>query len=764
MADTEHAATSPSLAQMGMGNGAGADVASGNQSNGVAASPHPFLTQPLLYISGLDPHLEDRDLATSVFAALLPVRLNIDRKPGQTASGTVEFQTLDKAEKALATIRTIKLHLSPPGKADPEPEGKPLLIKQLPVGTNDFSLYDLCRPFGPIHRAECIHTNPQGQVTGFRGMATVVYYREQDSRHAQDELNCLDVQGKLISVRLDPDPRRPPQPQGISAQAAPFVPGAKLSAQAPAFAPVAPTTGTYAYTPLPEQMDTSRGPIWAVPGTNLQYSSSASTYIDPCNLFCKNLCPSIDSSDLYQIFKPYGRIVSARVMREGGKSREFGFVSFTNAEDAARALHAVDGQHIGSKSVIVRLHEPKSLRQEKLSKIFAGKASAGAPRSPVSPTNGAHGQHPSANEYFTGPNETTGAFDEVQLAGMESDERNDVILGEFIKRAQAMPELGDDDDKVKEVVLGLSQLNLAEQVQGLNNAREFARLVQRVRREDASPQTVTQPLHSTQAPQDVAAPKKSASHLSVPLSDRTNAGAEAVSITSTAGPASGKERNRLLQAVTQLMPAGSPVEDVTDLLAGLPKKERAMALFNPEYLRAKVSDAKEALDIAEGEGEDDGDEVAAADPRSVKAVKDAPVVQSQTTAPAAAAAEADASHTLSSLAQLSCEEILKLADKAKTDKSSPGLPLPKVDEARWKETDAMMDRILEEKREAERKQKLGEVLFKRIKAFGIKGVPKVTIRLLDGEDLRSLAHVMDSYPDLLREKVAVIQAAAEKAK
>ena len=34
--------------------------------------------------------------------------------------------------------------------------------------------------------------------------------------------------------------------------------------------------------------------------------------------------------------------------------------------------------------------------------------------------------------------------------------------------------------------------------------------------------------------------------------------------------------------------------------------------------------------------------------------------------------------------------------------------------------------------------------------------PKVTIALLDQEDLRALAHLMNSYPDILREKALAL--------
>ncbi|KAJ3502012.1 hypothetical protein NLJ89_g9080 [Agrocybe chaxingu] len=42
--------------------------------------------------------------------------------------------------------------------------------------------------------------------------------------------------------------------------------------------------------------------------------------------------------------------------------------------------------------------------------------------------------------------------------------------------------------------------------------------------------------------------------------------------------------------------------------------------------------------------------------------------------------------------------------------------------------------------------------FKVVKSLGVKGAPKVTIALLDQEDLRALAHLMNSYPSVLKEK------------
>lgn len=52
--------------------------------------------------------------------------------------------------------------------------------------------------------------------------------------------------------------------------------------------------------------------------------------------------------------------------------------------------------------------------------------------------------------------------------------------------------------------------------------------------------------------------------------------------------------------------------------------------------------------------------------------------------------------------------------------------------------------------------------FRTVKAFGLKQAPKLTIALLDGDDLRALAHLMNSYPSVLKEKAILIQASLSK--
>lgn len=58
--------------------------------------PHPYLHDPILYISGLPPYVKDEDLAVA-FVQCAPFRPNIARDgSNRPLSGTIEFKYLEK--------------------------------------------------------------------------------------------------------------------------------------------------------------------------------------------------------------------------------------------------------------------------------------------------------------------------------------------------------------------------------------------------------------------------------------------------------------------------------------------------------------------------------------------------------------------------------------------------------------------------------------------------------------------------------------------
>lgn len=517
-------------------------------------------------------------------------------------------------------------------------------------------------------------------------MAVIEFYNEADAQRAQEEVHCTELEGKTLSVSIDNVARRPSRSHEFSPSAAPFVPGGSgrsMNASAASFTPPPPRPPISG--PLNHQQ---AGPIINVPNSNLQYSASAATYIDPTNLFCKDIDPAMSSNDLFEAFRKFGKIVSARVMRDdAGNSREFGFVSFTQAEDASRALHAMHNTKFGTKTITVRLHEPKRMRQEKLANKFGSKTQGGGDSSPIlgsgdgeaSETRGSPAGTPGpdgkkmerrqSNSYFKAAMASdNGQVDAAQLSALSYVVRNEVIAGEFNKRVKDLP--GMKPENVDSIVAELSQLKLAEAVTALNTPIELISRVTEIRDRQEASQSST-----------AASP---GGLLSAPIVP-SGGGGDSSSMMSSS-PATGKERERLLKAISALsLPAGTQVEDITDMLVSLPKKERAMALFNSEFLRNKVDEAREILEMND---EDEGVEPS----QSVKAVKGAPLT-SETEVQNGSASTSSSTHTLASLARLPAAEIVRLAS-APQSAGSGGLPLPKADPSIVAETDTFIDGLM----------------------------------------------------------------------
>jgi len=81
------------------------------------------------------------------------------------------------------------------------------------------------------------------------------------------------------------------------------------------------------------------------------------------NLYVKNLADDIDDDKLKTLFEQFGKITSAKVMVDNGKSRNFGFVCFKTPEYAARALYSMHGQVIQGKSLCVFKAQKKEQRR-----------------------------------------------------------------------------------------------------------------------------------------------------------------------------------------------------------------------------------------------------------------------------------------------------------------------------------------------------------------------------------------------------------------
>jgi polyadenylate-binding protein len=98
------------------------------------------------------------------------------------------------------------------------------------------------------------------------------------------------------------------------------------------------------------------------------------------NLYVKNLDDTVDEDAFRATFAPFGTITSARIMRgDDGVSRGFGFICFSNPEEATRAVAEMNGKMVRAKPIVVTLHQRKEHRMAHLQATF-GSRGAGMPR------------------------------------------------------------------------------------------------------------------------------------------------------------------------------------------------------------------------------------------------------------------------------------------------------------------------------------------------------------------------------------------------
>lgn len=78
-------------------------------------------------------------------------------------------------------------------------------------------------------------------------------------------------------------------------------------------------------------------------------------------LYVGNLSKQITDAQLNDLAVPYGTLVSANVAteRSSGESKGFGFVEFTNADEARAAITGLDGRDVNGQMLKVNEAKPR---------------------------------------------------------------------------------------------------------------------------------------------------------------------------------------------------------------------------------------------------------------------------------------------------------------------------------------------------------------------------------------------------------------------
>jgi polyadenylate-binding protein len=278
------------------------------------------------------------------------------------------------------------------------------------------------------------------------------------------------------------------------------------------------------------------------------------------------------------------------------------------------------------------------------------------------------------------------------LAALSPVVRKEVLSGELTRRIKNIDAVSYDE--VDGIVESIVTLSLSEVVSVLQDP---SKLLDHVHASGAgsksSPAKSSSPAPSQDSrlldPATNAATASAPEHPSTPISVPSSTPPRTSSPSGSLAPTSEKER--MNTAISKLEKLHIP--ELTDLLMSLPKRDRALCLFNTEVLRAKIADAKVVLESESSEDVVEQLPVVPVTPQ-VRKVSQSTAMSSPHTpdlssrGPSATASPAPqtpgappSEYTISSLAQMSFAEVHGLVT------SGADLPLLKTTSELFKESE-----------------------------------------------------------------------------
>jgi len=81
-------------------------------------------------------------------------------------------------------------------------------------------------------------------------------------------------------------------------------------------------------------------------------------------LFVGNLSFNTTENDLQDAFAAHGTVIEAKLMtdRDTGRARGFGFVTMSTDEEAQKAITALNGASMDSRTLTVNVAKPREVR------------------------------------------------------------------------------------------------------------------------------------------------------------------------------------------------------------------------------------------------------------------------------------------------------------------------------------------------------------------------------------------------------------------
>lgn len=297
-----------------------------------------------VFIKNLDKSIDNKALydTFSAFGNILSCKVeteNVKVKNEQTGEedvvvqsngyGFVHFETQEAAEQAIAKVNNMLLN----GKQvyvgpfirrgerlqviSSDSQFTNIFIKNLDKSIDEEKLRELFGRYGEIQSAVIM----KDEKNGSKGFAFINYNDHESADRAVEELNNSDVAGKKIYV-------------GRAQK--------KVERQAQ----------------LRDKYE--------------KLKQERLTKYQGVNVYVKNLDDTVDDEKLRQEFEKYGEITSCKIMRdEKGVSKGFGFVCFTQPDEANKAISEMSNKMVGTKPLYCALAQRKDQRRQQLEQQYA---------------------------------------------------------------------------------------------------------------------------------------------------------------------------------------------------------------------------------------------------------------------------------------------------------------------------------------------------------------------------------------------------------
>ena len=374
-----------------------------------------------VFVKNLDPSIDNKALydTFSLFGDILSCKVVTGRDGRSKGYGFVHFETAEAAEEAISKINGMliagrEVYVGKFIKNSERPgvtEWTNVYVKNIPTHWNKQRLEDEFGACGKI-TSSTIMVDEQGNSKGF---GFVDFADHEAAKKAVETLNekvVLTKLGEETGPEEPEEPAAPPAPELSEAEKEKAAADAAAKAAAKEErrkAKQAEKDERAAAGIVSDGSDSEDGsdaedapPKKKLTKTQVLYVSRAQkkhererelaqkfeqlkiermNKYQGINVFIKNLSEEVDDDMLRREFMPFGTITSARVMRdtadkaaavtdETGKttypSKGFGFVCFSSAEEATKAVTEMNGKMIAGKPVYVALAQRKEARRAQL--------------------------------------------------------------------------------------------------------------------------------------------------------------------------------------------------------------------------------------------------------------------------------------------------------------------------------------------------------------------------------------------------------------